>query len=210
MVEDAIITVRVSKELKRELEDKGINVSSAVREYFEDELKRKLTIGDHIAKEEAAYSDWINSYMLLYVNIKNILSNKDNHTLSEIRAAEQTMERMKDNAKTAEDLCNEIPEIRELTYEDIFNFPKLYTILDKYPSIVDYKIGLRQIQEYIVYRCVKDGNFKSLSEGMRKFKKDKKKIIKKTEEEFNAWLESPEYKYRVKKQYLEKAKEAKP
>lgn len=210
MVEDAIITVRISKEVKRELEDKGINVSEAVRDFLDDELKRKLTIGDHIAEEEAAFSKWISTFLTLYIVTNDILSNKDNNTLSEIKAAEQTMERINNKAKTAEDLCNEIPEIKELTYEDVFDIPKILNILDKYPSIIDYKIGIRQIQEYIVYRGVVEGNFKSLSEGMEKFKKDKRKILKKREDELESFLNSPEYKYRVKERYRKKHKEAKP
>lgn len=187
------LNLRVSSELKRALDDRGITAED-IRELLEDQVVKKASIGELAVQEQERYREWVEVFEEYYNSLQQKLKNKDSLILAEIKRLESEWDKIQREVKSTTEKCDEIPEIGELSYSDIFDYTKLRGIVDKYWDPPTFRVGIVQIQRYICYKAVTDGNFKTLQASMNQFDKDKGALTKQYDDNLRNLLSSDEFK----------------
>lgn len=196
--------LRLSKQLKRDAEDRRINTAQICREAIQKALGQEDSIDTLIREEEDDFGKWADSFVRLYKYINNKLEARDALVVSEEAKLRQVWERIDIRMKSREQLMEEIPELRELTYEDCFDWQKVFKIIEKYPTILKGHMGLVQVREGILYREVKKGNFQGIQEARDKLRAEINLRADKVRDELKAWTQSEA----AKKQWLLNQEEA--
>lgn len=187
------INIRVPSELKKKIQEKGIDCSRIAREALENAVGGVADLQKLMGGEEELFSDWADSFAGLYAFAERRLAERENMTLSEIKTLEGVWEKIQSRMKTREELLDEIPEIAAMTYEDCFDWEKLIALTEKYPKVKG-KLGVVIIREALVFREVKAGRFKTFQETREKMNRELEARAKLVDKMFQDKLNTKEFR----------------
>lgn len=188
------LNISLRSGFKAELERKGINPYEIAKKALEDALGKDRSVMEGIKHEEEQFSQWSQCYERLYTQLRNLLAEREQHIGSEVAKAEETWKHMQVRIATNREMCEQIPEIRELTYVDVFDWQKMFRIIDSYPDLLRGKIGIVQIREYIIQKEVEKGTFKDFQEGREKLKDEIEERNQDVAVSLQDYVKSPEYR----------------
>ncbi len=197
------INVRVPIELKRKLQDAGMDYHEIARRAWEQAMGGEKDIKVLMEAEEEHFASWADSFIALYQFLNKKMDDRESLVMAEASKLEALWKRIQDRMKTREQLMEEVPELRTLTYEDCFDWQKIFNIIGKYPRTLQGKIGLVQIREFVLYREVKAGNFESVQAAREKLRADLDLRAEIAKKQLIEWTNSDEYR----KQWLLKQEE---
>lgn len=163
------INVRVPAELKMRLEKRNINPYEVAKKAWEQAVGYN-DLESMMGEEEELFGRWAESFVRLHQYINKRLQNRESLLVAEEAQLTVLWKKIESRMKTREALMEEIPELKDLTYMDCFNWEKLFAIIDKYPQTLKGRLGISQIREGILYREVQSGNFPSVQEAHEKLK----------------------------------------
>ena len=197
------VHARVSRELKRALEDKRVPVSQIIRDALQKAVGMSDDIQSLMLEEEGRFGEWADSFVRLYQFVNKKLQDRDNLIISESVRLEEAWKRIQERMKSREELMEAIPELKALRFEDAFDWNKIMSIIELYPQTLRSKIGFVQVREALFLREVREGRFESVQAARDKLQAEIALRAALVQKELTEWTEAEEYK----KQYMLKQEE---
>lgn len=199
------IQVRVDESVEQELREKGLNPQAIAREAWENALRKDITAGEAFEMEEAAFQAWAEQWVLTRSLLINMLDKHEKLTIAEYNKAKALLERIEQRMKSINDICDGIPDFASLTYEDLWDWQKLKSLVEANweNGLRIRRIGVEQIKEYILYREVQRGNFASIQAAWSKFSADRKTWREKITKDLEDWWGSEDFLMQRRKYHEE-------
>lgn len=198
------IDARIPRELKRAIQDKRIDVSKIIREALLKAAGMEESLQSLMLEEEGRFGDWADSFVRMYQFINKKLEARENLIISEEARLNELWKRVEARMKSREQLMETIPEIKALSYEDCFNWQKIFNIIEKYPQTLKGNVGLVQIREAVLYREVKLGHFDSIQAARDKLRSEIELRAEQVNKEMVEWTQKKEFEreYLIKQEEL--------
>lgn len=205
----AQINIRVDPDLKRAIEEKNVNASDVARKALIAAAGGGGDIAALMQREEEAFGVWANRFTELYQFVNAKLQDREHLIQGEIVRLEALWKRISERMASRDRLMEDIPELKVLKYEDCFDWPKMFGIIGAYPKVLQGKLGIVQIREGILYREVREGNFKNIYEAHDRLRKDLAARADVARKELTEWVGSEEFKreWLMKQEELEMEKQ---
>lgn len=180
--------------MRAELRERNLNPHTIAKKALEQALGTEESIEDLIKEEEEIAVKWAETFSRLYHTIQEKMKKRDELVIKEVNKVEKTWLRIQQLMRSPMQACEKIPEIRELTFEDVYDWKKMNDIIDKYPHLLQGLIGQYQMRQYVFYKEVEKGTFKDFQAASEKFRKGRDERIQQVAQETKEWLASDDFK----------------